>query len=125
MSHRLKKVATVYKKVYWHNRLGERYHAVAMLCLPRGTRVRRKLSSVATLETEGDFKNRADRAKVLKIKVFASGKKIQRKRAFSGHDHGFIYTVGKTVRPDYFDTSSDICGGGIHFFQTYDKARHY
>ena len=53
--------------------------------------------------------------------VDADGKNV--KTAKSLHDSEFIYTVGKTAKPDGFDEDRwNVCGQGIHFYLTREEA---
>ena len=46
--------------------------------------------------------------------------------AYSSHDSGFIYAVGKTVTVDNFDDNRfNECAAGIHFFITRQEAVEY
>ena len=53
--------------------------------------------------------------------VDADGKSV--KTAKSLHDSKFIYTVGKTAKPDGFDEDRwNVCSHGIHFYLTREEA---
>ena len=67
-------------------------------------------------------KCRAEFAKVLEI---WNGDKAV-KTGNSQHDPKFVYTVGKTVKPDkWSDDRWEECDGGIHFFITKIEAMNY
>lgn len=132
MTTTLKKPVTVYKKLIARDRRTNiKCDAVATLLLPKGTLINKRIQRSAELETIGDYKNRASKAKVVCIDVFVRDErgcqiKRRRRRAFSAWDTTFIYRVGKTVRPVRdFNLTRETCASGIHFFQTYNKARWY
>lgn len=77
-----------------------------------------------------DGKARASSARV-KRAWLKRGKELvpTKKRVF---DHkGFhqarplTYTIGKTVRPDSYDGSTDTCSRGINFFLSKEQAKNY
>lgn len=114
--HTLNRAATVYKKVYvgyW------KFPAVATLYLPAGTHINKALQDLG--------KNRASRARVVRIRTVPRRRQESRlvKRAYSLHDSLFIYNVGATVTPRWFDPSNRECAGGIHFFRRRIDARDY
>ena len=45
------------------------------------------------------------------------------KTAHSLHNHEFVYTKGRIVKPDGFDENRwNVCGKGIHFYITKEEA---
>ena len=65
----------------------------------------------------GDYepKCRASEAIVLSLNEKVSNARVE--KATSGRDFDFIYSVGKVVTPQYpFDTSTETCASGIHFY---------
>lgn len=68
-------------------------------------------------------KCRASKAVVLSV-ADKEGSEVQ--EAWPEHDTNFIYRVGKTVVPDFFDDDRwKECSGGIHFFMTRAEAESY
>ena len=71
----------------------------------------------------GSRKCRAEYAKVLSIVTF-EGKKV--KQGYGMYDETFKYVVGKTIRPDSFNSDPRIeCSNGVHFFITKQEAINY
>jgi uncharacterized protein YjbI with pentapeptide repeats len=72
----------------------------------------------------GSRKCRAEFAKVMAIVSKLDGSSL--KFANGLHNQEFIYTVGKTVRPDSYDPSPlNECSYGIHFFLTEEEAMRW
>lgn len=139
MSYILKKPVVVYKKVYY-DRMGNPKPAIATLRLMTGTSVNRPIDEPG--------KNRASKARVLKIETMSTAKQPRKlcycapckrlraeirafksgrlKSARSSHDPSFRYRVGKVVRPDLgYDEMNTQCAGGIHFFRRRAEAEAY
>lgn len=101
---KLKEPMVVYKSVFANGS----EPAVAVLLLPKGTRV----NSPYLENTE---KKRADKARVLSIES-ADGL-TRYKTAVAPKRKEFKYRVGAIVRPkEKFDASPTDCGSGIHFY---------
>ena len=89
-----------------------------------GAVVKLLIPNTALRSSASGRKCRASEAEVLEI-FDANGDPIEETR--SGHDSGFIYRVGETVKPtDEFDTNRwNECASGIHFFITREEAERY
>ena len=70
-------------------------------------------------------KCRASSAKV--VKIWNTDHTPSDLQSVNGdHDSDFVYTVGKTVRPDSYDDDIRVeCTHGIHFFITFEEAAAY
>lgn len=129
----LKTPITVYKKVvqndFANGDMGPLRTAIATLIIPKGASVR-----WGELTDNTYTKNRASKAKVVKIRKIEVDFKTYNKKlgktisvAYSEHDPDFKYEVGKTVEPvNNFDDSPEIeCSSGIHFFMTVKEAKEW
>ena len=48
------------------------------------------------------------------------------KKAYSSHEDGFMYEVGKIVNPDSYNDDIRLdCTNGIHFFVTKQEAEEW
>ena len=57
---------------------------------------------------------------------FLNDGKRTRKVFTSSHDSGFVYEVGKKIKPDKWDDDRwNECSNGVHFFITRYEAEHY
>lgn len=128
--HRLKKARIVYKKGYVKNSNGDTVEALITLRLSAGTLINVPIGH--EIATYGEEKNRADRARVLRIVEieeteygFITTQK-KHKEATGYYRSHFKYRVGKVVRPSRpFARSRKECASGIHFFARRDDALSY
>jgi hypothetical protein len=74
-------------------------------------------------QSKNHNKCRTNEAFVVSIK--STDKRRTYKKGISMHDSSFIYRVGETVKPDFYDNNIEECSGGIHFFLTREKAENY
>lgn len=103
MAVTVKKSIVVYKS----GRAPGSVPVLILLEIPKGAKVWRSI----TPENAG--KNRASRAKVLSIESVDGLKRFEKATARKG----FVYQVGKTVKPIRpFDVHDNECASGIHFY---------
>jgi len=82
-----------------------------------------KIPAAAKRSNATGRKCRAEYAK--DMKHFVDGKETKQK-LYSGHNRGFVYEVGKVIRPDGFDENRwEECSSGVHFFITRWEAENY
>lgn len=118
-----------YKKVYIDKvlRSGHKTTSMGLATLEIPASAKRTRGWLNYRNGSGDRDNtkcRASKAKVLGITEIHSGKSV--KTARSTWTKKFVYTVGKTVKPNkYGKIPSIICTGGIHFFMHKTNAIKY
>lgn len=96
---------TVYKKL--------KGNKIATLLLKKGQE----------FQSKNRNKCRTNEAFVVSIKSIDKSRTY--KKGVSMHDSSFIYRVGETVKPDFYDNNIEECSNGIHFFLTREKAENY
>lgn len=117
----------VYKKVYIREKnqvrtVRDRCDIIATLRIPKGAWVRESIDRVGNISILHLRKNRASKAKVLKLEQ--NNKLIN--KAHSGYNQRFIYQVGRIVVPKRAFNTRDIhCASGIHFFKHRQDAKNY
>ena len=84
-----------------------------------------KIPKEAKRSSATSRKCRCDKAKVISIQNI-DGTDSGLTQICSGHDHSFIYEVGKTVKVnDFCEDRWRECAPGIHFFITREEAVNY
>lgn len=87
--------------------------------------VKLKITEDAERTSSFGRKCRCNKAEVVDITTL-DGTPVINTIAFSAHDSDFMYTVGKIVTVDNFDTNRyEECAPGIHFFITRKEAVDY
>ena len=87
--------------------------------------VKLQIAETAKRSSATGRKCRCNEAIVLGIESL-DGLKTDYENAYSSHDSGFIYEVGKTVSVENFDYNRfNECAAGIHFFITRQEAVEY
>jgi len=123
--HILKKSVVVYKAA----RSGHK-RVIVTLLLPNGIKINHAIGSYK--------KNRADRAIVLDIrekidyseirkkKSYVTGPQLKAARSISEYNPKVTYRIHKEVTPRLpFETSSEECASGIHFFRSIRNAYNW
>lgn len=116
----VKRAVHVYKKAYYYpGHGGPRRAVVVTLLLPKGTRTNYPVKDRAG-------KNRANQAKVLRIRLVRDARKSVR-IAYSDWNSNFAYRPGELVKPQYTFSSHyhGDCASGIHFFRDRERAKRY
>lgn len=93
---------------------------IATLRLPAG--------AVVIKGNDTSLKLRANKAEVVSMQLISqrkqAGKTVQQARSM--HDNGFIYRVGRKVKPvSDFSRNFGACASGIHFFLDKASAKAY